>query len=70
MTKAQIEPAIIHADDGIRLVFNRQREQLVEQPAIFEKVFQHVGNADDRVLGQVKRQVDAGGGSSSVRPRR
>ena len=44
------------------MALNRQREQLIEQPPEFEIFFQHIRNADDRVLGQVKRQVDSGGG--------
>ena len=37
-------------------------EQLVEQPPELEIIFQHIGNADDRVLRQVKGQLDSGGG--------
>ena len=62
LAEAQVEPAVIHADDHVRLAFDRQREQLVEQPPKFEIFFQHVRDADDRVLRQVEGQFHAGGG--------
>src|SRR5271154_4090676 len=62
VAEAQVEPAVIHADDDVRLAFDGEREQLVEQPPELEIIFQHIGNADDRMLRQVKRQFDSGGG--------
>ena len=62
MTKAQVESAVIHADDDVRSAFDGEREQLVEQPPELEIIFQDVGNADDRMPRQIKRQFDTGGG--------
>ena len=46
----------------VRFAFDGEREQLIEQPPELEIIFQHVRNADDRVLRQVKRQFHSGGG--------
>ena len=62
LTKAQIESAEINADDHVRFALNRQREQLVEQPLEFQNIFQHIGNANDRMLRHIKRQFHANGG--------
>ena len=60
LAEAQVESAVVHADDHIRFPFDRQRKQLVEQPPEFEEVFEDVGDADDGVLGQIKGESDAG----------
>ncbi len=39
LAEAQIESAVIHADDHVRLAFDGQREQLVEQPPEFQNSF-------------------------------
>ena len=60
--KRRLNPPIIHADDGVRLALDGQCQQLIEQPPELEIIFQHVGNADDRVLRQVKGQFHSGVG--------
>ena len=42
VAEAQIEPAVIHADDGVRLAFDCERQQLVEESAELQIVLQHV----------------------------
>jgi len=60
VAEAQIEPAVIHADDGVRFALNRQFQQLMEQPPELEIIYQHIGHANDRVLCHVKSQFDPG----------
>ena len=62
LTETQVEPAVIHADDHIRLALDGQRQQLVEQPPEYKIFFQNIRDADDRVLRQVERLFHAGGG--------
>src|SRR5689334_12174118 len=50
LAKPQIESAVIYANNHIRLPLNGEFEQLIEQPAKFEVILQHLRNTNDRVL--------------------
>src|SRR5277367_5452578 len=48
--EAQVEAAVIHADDDVRFAFDGEREQLVEQPPELEIILQHSGIGISDVL--------------------
>src|SRR5438105_2500086 len=54
VSKATIEPGEIHADDCIRLTFQRQTVKPVKQAPKFKIVLDRVGQADHRVLGHIE----------------
>jgi len=60
--ESQIEPAVVHANDDVRLARDGQLEQLAEQAAEFAVFFEHVRYADDRVWGEIEGEFHPRGG--------
>src|SRR5690606_32427958 len=59
--KAEIELAIIDADDDVRLAASRCAQQLLENPAEFEVMLENTQHTDHRKPRQVVGDIDAGG---------
>ena len=59
--KAAVEAGEVNADDRVGLAFQRELEELAEQPAKLEIILQRFGQADHRMRRHVKGQVHSGG---------
>src|SRR5690242_16423598 len=61
MSEPPVETRKIHTNNHVRLSVQRQLEQLVEQSPEFEIVSDDIIQADHRMLGHVKSQLNACG---------
>lgn len=61
VAEAEVEAAVVDADDDIRLAANGDGEQLLEEAAEFEDFEEDIGDAHDGEVGHVSDKFHSGG---------